>query len=276
MIGQYEDDGALSKLHSVLLQINKRTLGQVTIRKGTGVAELSKKHVDALLSALSHNSNIEWVAGKKRWHLSDKGAAAVLLKMDEFQGRIGTQGALVKKGSMGEGSVLSPLPVPVVIAAPLAKKLPTDDQLVINSSKALRKAFRATIKDDDNCPIMQEGEADGAELSVTRLTKNKILVSTECWRGAYNLGYGYWVVNDTPPYSPILVTTSGSEDSDGTISASHKGRGLGDCWSSDEWTWDGKTFVQTSSSTTGMCKLLAPGGAWSLPTLVMDVRNSPR
>jgi|JI6StandDraft_1071083.scaffolds.fasta_scaffold1050894_2 hypothetical protein len=51
------------------------------------------------------------------------------------------------------------------------------------------------------------------------------------------------------------------------------GRGLGDCWSSSEWTWDAKQFLQTASSSTAMCKLLAPGGAWSLPTFVTDVRN---
>jgi len=38
--------------------------------------------------------------------------------------------------------------------------------------------------------------------------------------------------------------------------------------SADESTWDGHSFVHTSSSTTGMCKLVAAGGAWTLPTIV--------
>lgn len=269
MIGYYSDE-ILSKFPSISMQINKQTLGKTVISKDTAVAKLSTKQVASLLAALPHNSNIEWTAGENHWHLSDKGATAVLLKMDEFQGRIGTQGALIRKGPLGEGAVLRPLPVPVVVAAPLAKPRPTDNQLAINKSKDLREAFRATLKGDDVCDLQE----DKAELSVTRLTDTKLLASTQCWTGAYNIGYGYWVVNDTPPYHPILITTSGSDYSKGTISASHKGRGLGDCWSSNEWTWNGKQFVHTGSSSTGMCKLLAPGGTWSLPTIITNVRYS--
>ena len=257
--------------------INGRAIGQVTIRTDTAIAKLSTTQVTALLAALSHNSNIEWTAGEDRWHLSDKGAAAVLLKMDEFQGRVGTKGALVNKGTRGEEAVLAPLPVPVVIAAPLAKPVPTDKQWATDKSKALVEAFHATITDivDNDCPDLGDDENGEAVLSTTRLTDTKLLVSTKCWSGAYNMGHGYWVIDDTPPYHPVLVTTSGSDYSEGSISASHKMRGIGDCWSSDEWTWDGKQFVHTESSSTGMCKLV-PGGAWSLPTIKTDVRHSPR
>jgi hypothetical protein len=277
MIGSYDNDELLNQLPSTIrlsMRINGRGLGQVAVRQDGLVAKLSAKDVAALLAALTRKSNIEWVAGEHRWRLSDKGAAAVLLKMDEFQGRIGTRGALVRKGPQGEEAVLPPLPVPVVIAGPLAKPRPGDNQLATGKSKALHQAFLATLKDDD-CPSLLEDEADARELSFARLTDSKLLVSTLCWRGAYNSGDGYWVINDKPPYHPILVTTSGSDYSDGSISASHKGRGLGDCWSSDSWTWDGEQFVHTQSSSTGMCKLVASGGAWSLPVIVMEVRHPP-
>ncbi len=55
----------------------------------------------------------------------------------------------------------------------------------------------------------------------------------------------------------------------------HKGRGLGDCWQLDSWTWDGEEFNHTDSRSTGMCRLIAPGGPWSLPTIVTDVRYTP-
>jgi hypothetical protein len=163
----------------------------------------------------------------------------------------------------------------VVIAAPLAKPLPSDIQLRTKRSRALREALRTSTKDED-CPDLLDSKTSEAELSITRLTDTKLLVSTRCWSGAYNIGYGYWVVNDTPPYRPVLVTPSGSEFGDSRITASHRGRGLGDCWSSETWTWDGKQFIHTESSSTGMCKLLAPGGAWSLPTFTTDVRHSSR
>lgn len=270
MIGNYGDEESLSKLPPVFklsMQVNGRNLGQVTMNKDTLVADLSPEQVAALLAVLSQKSKVEWTAGSNRWRLSDKGATAVLLKMDEFQGRIGTTGALVKKGSRSEDLVLPPLSAPVVIVPPIPKPQPKDNQWVTEKSKVLRDALLTTNADD--CTLTPE-----AELSITRLTDTKLLVSTQCWNAAYNSGDGYWVVNQTPPFHPTLVTTSGTHFSDGSIVASHKGRGLGDCWSSQAWTWNGKEFVHTESSTSGMCKLLAPGGAWSLPTLVTDVRHS--
>ena len=260
------------------LWINGQELGEVKVDKSTLIGQLSAAQVAALLAALLHDSSIEWVWDKTRWHLSDKGAAAVLLKMDEFQGRLGSQGAVIKKGRLDEKEVLPPLPLPVIVASSVVKALPGDQTLLAELSKsdALLKALLTTIKDDEDCFDLLENEAPETELSVYRLTKTKLLVSAMCWRGAYNFGYGYWVIDAKPPFRPVPVTFSGSEYSDGSITASHKGRGLGDCWSFDVWTWDGKQFVHTESSSTGMCKLLAPGGAWSLPTLVTEVHRSLR
>ncbi len=198
--------------------------------------------------------------------------------MDEYQGRVGTIGALLRKGHRSEIMVLPPLPVSVVIAAPLAKSLPKDAQLASNRSNGLREALRATIKQNDYCPDLLEtvtGEDGDAPLSVTRLTEAKLLVSAKCWSGAYNIGYGYWVIDNTPTFHPVLITASGSNYSEGSISSSQKERGLGDCWSSEAWTWDGKQFIKTEASSTGMCRLIAPGGAWSLPQIVTEVPNSP-
>lgn len=274
-LGNFGDEEALSKWPSVLkltMRVNGRSLGQVLIPKNSFMADLSAAQVAALLTALPRKSSIEWVAGKLRWKLSDQGAAAVLLKMDEFQGRIGTQGALIRKGQLGEGAVLAPIPAPIVIAAALAKPRPFDEQLARKQSKALLEALRASNKDDE-CSGLTEGKED---LSITRLTNTKLLVSAQCWSGAYNTGDGYWVINDKPPYQPVMVTTSGSDFNEGSITVSHKGRGIGDCWYSEAWTWDGKAFVHTSALSTGMCKSVAPGGAWSLPTLVTDVRGASR
>jgi hypothetical protein len=112
------------------------------------------------------------------------------------------------------------------------------------------------------------------ELSVARLSKDKLLVWASCSMAAYNAGDAYWVINATAPYAPVLVTGSGSDYEAGTISSGQKGRGLGDCWNTEEWTWDGRQFVQTASASTGMCRLVAPGGAWHLPELVTDVRKA--
>jgi hypothetical protein len=199
----------------------------------------------------------------------------VLLKMDDFQGRIGTPGALLRKGTRGESTVPASAPMPVVRAAPLVPAR-AGDAAMVNESEGLGAALIASLADTEDCFDFADPEGDPTPLEVVRLDADSLLVSTRCWMAAYNAGSGYWVIDDAPPWNPVLVTTMGTDFSDGVIDAAHKGRGIGDCWSSDEWTWDGTRFVHTLESTTGQCKLVALGGAWSLPTRVADVRRAPK
>ena len=275
MLGSYghEDEAffaTLPKKITLSLRIDGRSVGRVIVPRNSLVADLPRRQVAALLSSLGGNATIEWSFGDDTWQLSDEGAAAVLLKMDEFQGRVGTQDTTIGKGSRGENPVLQPLPVPIVVAAPLAKTLPDDAALA--SNKDLHKALRATIGNDDYCPDRDEDSPSAEGISITRLSSTQLLASARCWMGAYNAGYGYWVINAQPPFHPVLVTASGSDLRGNEIYSSQKGRGLGDCWSTDSWTWDGNQFVQTEASTTGMCRLMAPGGAWSLPRIVTKPR----
>jgi hypothetical protein len=137
---------------------------------------------------------------------------------------------------------------------------------------SLIKALRTTFKDRDDCEDLFAKGARHEGFTVTRLSANKLLVTIRCWMGAYNEGMGCWVVDDSPPFHAVLVTTSASSSENGKISSAQKDRGPGDCWSGEEWAWDGKQFVPARSFSTGMCKEIEPGGAWDLPTLVTDVR----
>lgn len=269
MLGQY--DNPIST-RSVFLRIDDREVGEAVLDAESGVAALSPAQVAALLQALPGSSRILFEAGDsvRRWSLSDRGAAAVLLKMDDIQGRIGTTGALIRRGEQSEANVLPPLPPPTVHAASIAA--PRDDDTARADDPDLRSAIVASLGDDDNCEILQTG-SQREPLTVIRLSDDALLVSTLCWRGAYNEGYGYWVVAAEPPYRPRLVTAGGTSYDDGEISASQRSRGLGDCWWSASWIWDGEAFVQASEATTGMCRMVALGGAWQLPTLVTDVRR---
>jgi CheY-like chemotaxis protein len=112
---------------------------------------------------------------------------------------------------------------------------------------------------------------DDAELTVHALTGGRLLASAPCWSGAYNWGQGFWVIDAEPPFNPVAVTYSGSDYGHGWISAAHKDRGIGDCWNSNQWVWDGTRFVHAASSSTGLCRQVEAGGAWSLPTLVSQV-----
>ena len=257
------------------MRIDQRSVGQLALAKQAPTATLNEAQSSALVAALTRNSQLEWSLGPRKWQLSGKGSAAVLLKMDEFQGRIGTPGALLKKGSRSEDTVLPAIPAPIVKTSVVPKPQPADTKFVAKHKKPVRQTLINISKANDECPLLTSPEEGESELTMVRLTDSKWLVSTACWRAAYNFGEGYWVIDGTPPYHPVLVTDSGSDYSEGRISATHKGRGLGDCWSSDAWSWDGKQFVHTESSSTGMCRLIAPGGIWSLPTITTTIHPPP-
>ncbi|RYZ84386.1 MAG: DUF1176 domain-containing protein, partial [Moraxellaceae bacterium] len=87
-------------------------------------------------------------------------------------------------------------------------------------------------------------------------------------------GYGYWLINAQKPYQPQRITAAASDYADGIISADQKGRGLGDCWAHQAWTWNGQQFIHSAESTTGMCRMIELGGAWELPTRVTLVKKS--
>lgn len=259
---------------SLAMRVNGRDLGSVAVRKDRLRGELSATQVGALLSALRRDSDIEWSTGELRWKLSDRGAAAVLLKMDDFQRRVGTQGALMRKGPVGEEGVLAPLPVPVVQLASVAKSGPGEARLGTRPPVALINALRDSLDHDRqaDCHALFETRDAEIRLAVERLTASTWLVSTPCWRAAYNQGLGMWLVSDQPPYAAELVTDSASSYAAGKIFSAQRGRGIGDCWSFEDWAWDGRRFVQTRAATTGQCKGFE-GGAWELPTLVTDLRR---
>lgn len=270
MLASYGDDTPAAKLPQgarLTMVIDGQALGTVAWAEDSDGLALSPAQTQALLKALVGTGRIVWKAGRVEWALSNAGATAVLLKMDEFQGRVGTSGALVKRGPGDEASVVPPLPVPVVKAAA------TDDSAVTldaRQKQQLLRALRAATPDADSCELLSEA-GGSVELEVRRLNANRLLVSGVCWTAAYNQGSGFWVIHAREPYAPVLVTTDGSDYGAGTISADQKGRGLGDCWHHEAWTWDGKAFVPTLSAGTGQCRLIAPGGAWHLPTRVTNV-----
>ena len=250
------------------LRIDGKNAGVVTA--GPDRVDLPPRQLAALVQALSGTAGISWTAGQQRWQLSGQGATAVLLKMDEFQQRIGTRGALLKPGVQSEAGVLQATPVPVVDAVRWLPTSPADTRLAVEQAAALRRTLAATLSEQDYCPML--GEPDAQPLTLRRLDTQHLLVSTRCWAGAYNMGDGYWVIDATPEVHPVLVTTSGTDADEPEVTASHKERGAGDCRASDVWTWNGAAFIHTRSATSGMCRMVAAGGAWDLPRIVSTVR----
>ena len=267
---------------AVTLHIDQRSHGRIAIRSHDSTGDLSAAQVAALLASLRRDSLIEFPAADstQTWTLSDTGASAALLKMDDAQGRIGTVGALQRKGKRDESDVPAARPAPVVRAVGAVPARKGDDTLAERHADALRAALRAADAGQD---CMDLHDTDRTQdrgdlpLDINRLDNGHLLVSTRCWLAAYNSGDGYWIVTDAPPFKATLVTADANglelDTTQVTLDASHKGRGLGDCWGRDAWTWDGTRFVHAYAGSTGMCRGF-PGGAWEMPTRVTEVVKS--
>lgn len=254
-------DRDIDNLH---LTIGLQDLGKVEKQR------LTSTQTSALLAALRDKDSVVFSHHERRITLSTQGAKAVLLKMDDIQGRIGTPGALIRKGIRDESQVLPPLPVPVIFPATPSKE---DWQaLSLSDNATLRPTLIASLGDDRYCDYLMESrrEAD-YPLLATKLDNRHLLVRILCWRGAYSEGYGYWVIDPALKTVPRLVTDSGTHYSEGKITLSHQGRDTGNCQTNAQWVWDGNVFQQGNASVKGMCHGV-PGGLWTLQSHVAQVK----
>jgi len=265
----------LGDRHRISLFINDKNYGETkTFSATAGNAELTEAQVSALLNALTKSSKIELVLRNSRWQLSDKGASAVMLKADEAQGRVGTSNAFIDREGAAKpnSSVIPPKAVPKLrFVLPNSKAVSNNNKKFGMRSSQLATIMKGTMKEvDSDCPNLP----DKSPWRINRLNGSQLLVQHECWRGAYNVGTGVWVMNDSKPYNPTLVTTSATGYDEGKITSVQRGRGIGDCLAKNEWIWTGKSFEKSHESTTGLCRLIAAGGAWELPTYVTEVRTA--
>ncbi len=257
------------------LVLNGKSLGKLALNK-KGQGKLSSAQTNALLEALKKESKISIRSGKYEWHLSDQGAAAAMLKADEFQGRLNTPSALIRKGDSSQ-AVLNPQPKPVIRAVAVPQKasytLMQDTPRHSAVMKLLRDSNNHASTDDDNyCPALHDKEQMdwNRSLYVYPLNDRQVLISAICIGGAYQTG-GYYAIADKeltkieqvlPPMT--YGGHGGFDEKTATLSGSFKGRGIGDCWTSNTAVWDGKNFVRSEEHTTGSCKGFT-GGAWLMP-----------
>ncbi len=269
----HEDEKFLEQIKGtphLSLYINSRPLGSIILKRDNARGTLSKQQTQHLLTALKGSSQIVFSLGKEQWQLSDQGATAVLLKMDAFQNRVDTASALIRFGNVSQDKVIKAQSMPVLTKT---YRPGTARYFALNSpqAKALITKFKKTA-DREGCPILFEANyLDHDQITVYPLDRQNVVVESPCWRGAYNAGSGYWVMDPQLKQVKHLATTQGSSFSEGEIFAHHKGRGLGDCWSRQEWVWTSNGFVESYNATTGQCKGFA-GGAWQLPTFVSQVK----
>jgi hypothetical protein len=246
----------------ITLRINDEILGTVKER-----TPFSQHQTAALVRAIKGTGKVIFEWNKHQEQLSDAGAYAIFLKMDEFQGRLNTSTALTKQGSLPTTSIPPALSAPMIHAGAVAA-----DNLSRPLTKPELQSIGKWLKqqvDQDTCPMAYENSEGGR---LYPLNQERALIQLPCWLAAYNDGSAFVLIDaELDTDSATLISTDANGYGMGELSASHKGRGIGDCFSFESWVWDGKTFVQSEKSTTGSCRMIALGGTWHLPTLTSKV-----
>ena len=229
--------------------LNGKSLGKVKHISDDAPDKLTEEQTKALLIGLKKESEIRLTYGKTTLKVSDKGAAAAMLKMDEFQQRLNTPSALIRQGQE-KHAVLAPKVKPKIDAVSVNNRktieLKRGEKQFKHVLALLRKAYDGCVDED----------LESQDITLYPLTQNKILAEALCASGAYQSTNYYAVLDDK--LSKVEQVLADQYN------------GVGDCWSSQDAVWNGKIFIRTSEWTTGSCKGF-PGGAWQLPTFVSDI-----
>ena len=248
--------------------LNGKSLGTVKHISDENPDKLTEAQTKALLSGLKKESEIRLTYGKTTLKVSDKGAAAAMLKMDEFQQRLNTPSALIRKGQE-KHAVLAPQPAPKIEVVSVNNRKITElkrgEKQYDNVLALLRKA--------NSC---DDEDITSQDITLYPLTQNKVLAEALCASGAYQSTNYYAVLDDKlSKVEQVLADQYNGVGGDrkqgyAFVRGAYKGRGAGDCWSIQDAVWNGKIFILTSEWTTGSCKRF-PDGAWQLPTFVSDI-----
>ena len=260
--------------------LNGQSIGAIQNISEEGIAKLSEKQTTELLTALKGNADIEVVFGEFKEKVSDKGAAAAMLKMDEFQQRLNTPSALIRQGQE-KHAVLAPQAAPKIEAVRMNNRQTTElkrGEKQFDAVLALLRKSNGTNEDAKNyCYALHIDEEWNKKITLYPLTKGKVLAEAICM-GGYNY-INYYAVLDgkLSKVEQVLENRYNYADYDKNthilkIEGSFKARGLGDCWHGQEAVWNGKTFILTKEYPSGSCKGF-PGGAWGpLPTFVSELK----
>lgn len=268
MLAHYDDDQP-SETPPPTLLIDAHSAGTLT-PAGDEAWQMNDAQTTLFLTALQKDQALAFSVNGQNYEISSAGSSAVLLKMDDAQGRINTPGAILRKGNISESGVKPPIAAPVIIRAPVTDKALRP--MTAQESAQIKPAMLQVLNADKEQSCMDEYQVGLGKIA--KLNQTSSLVSIPCWRAAYNYGDAYFVISNDMQSPPVMVTDSATDYEQGVLTFAMKGRGLGDCWNSQSWIWDGKSFVPNAMNNTGRCMLIRPGGAWDIPEYVTQVKAS--
>ena len=249
--------------------LNGKSLGTVKHISDDAPDKLTEEQTKALLSGLKKESEIRLTYGNTTLKVSDKGTAAAMLKMDEFQQRLNTPSALIRQGQE-KHAVLAPQAAPKVEAVSVNNRKTIE---LKRGEKQFNHVLALLRKAHDGCV---DEDLESQDITIYPLTQNKVLAEALCFKGAYQSTNYYAVLDDKlSKVEQVLAeqyNEAGYDEKQGYafVRGSYKGRALGDCWAGQDAVWNGKIFIRTSHWMTGACKGL-PGGTWQLPIFVSNI-----
>jgi len=239
-------------------------------RRGTGkdralAASLQGDAALAFVRDIRNGGRLTFSNAAAKSGASLSGLAAVLLAMDDDQGRIGNVGALMRPGPAPASAIPAAPGPPVVYAAPMATPLTDAPRLIA----AVRRLQGPALKRHECEPKASLTEDDDAE----PLNGTEALVLLACGSGPYqSWSLAFRVPRDAPGQARLLVLptpptldakpdpsldgeyTEGTFDpKTATFSEAAKGRGLADCGFSTAWTFDGRDFHLSSFARQERC-----------------------
>jgi Protein of unknown function (DUF1176) len=256
--------GAQSKATSYRILIDGRIAFNGAIKQDSDFVMLSGTEAMKFARAMTRGKIVEMIdsIGAKIGSASLSGTSAALRYMDAQQGRAGSAGAIIATGKKRATARKAVIPVITAKKIALSKVLPETSAMVAlsESSPCAAERFGST---EDTAYSLGNGP-NGAQA----------LVMLNCGAGAYNFSSGIYIgqrdakgkwsfAPATFDYGaagfseeskiPLLVNADWDAATQ-TIASFAKGRGLGDCGSSESWIWDGASFRLTSATAMGECR----------------------
>ena len=196
--------------------------------------------------------------GKVLSQASLKGLSATLRYFDAGQARAGTTTALVAKGPKPASAVPPVPPAPrVTFVRPTGKPAAF--------SAALRNAMG---KQSDCDSVYEGGEGEKPKVETWALGGGKTLALIPCGSGAYNFSTVPFVIENGKAVVARFDQVPGWTEAEGIatlvnadfdpakaeLGSYMKGRGIGDCGSSETYVWDGAMFRLVEARAMGECR----------------------
>lgn len=242
-----------------LLLINNAPAGKLN-NTANGDFILDYAQRQSVLHALRQDEQIEFSLNGERIALSASGSNAVLLKMDEFQRRVGTNSALLSPGKNNNNAVLVASPKPEIITQPVIAA-PNIEPLTALQKQKIAGWIQPTAA--MNCSELEEGRE--RTFDVIPLDNSHSLIRTECFDISR---FALWVTDNSFSKRPQLITNDAADYQQGKI------------WQYSgpirAWVWDGQQFALADEyhDNAGQGNTLSIGGVWHLPTYVSTIRTS--